>query len=249
MHGSTIANVRLFRRIAIRVDRIHKKNGVQVLSPNSRKPTHRHTTEAGSVLIISMVALVALAGLGGFTALSVQSGVSAQSASRFQSVALYSAESGVAAAMQYLRTQIHPINNWNALVEKNNVNPQQPVAIPGNGQKPGDPGYPFVSGAKPYAGWYEVTVLNNESDPGFGRNKTGPGLLDTDARLVLRVVGHGPNGATTTIEVDITANNADELTGIPCSYNAQQGLSAQNSGVGCISSDIDTTGGIKSVTP
>ncbi len=212
---------------------------------NRRKPA-----ESGSVLIIAMVALVALAGLGGFTALSVQSGVAAQSASRFQSVALYSAESGVAASMQFLRANIDPVRNWTAFVETNNLAPQQPLGIPGNTIRAGLAGNPFIVGGLPdYPAWYEVTVLNNEADPGYALDKTGGQVLDTDARLVLRVVGHGPNGATATIEVDITADNADELTGIPCSYNAQQGLSAQNSGVGCISTSIDTGAGAQEYTP
>ena len=205
--------------------------------------TNERHAERGSVLIIAMIALVALAGLGGFTALSVQSGVSAQSASRFESVALYSAESGVASAMEFLRANIDPTRNWSQYVSANNATPQKPLGIPGNLVLPGQTGSLFTNTLGPnrvYPGWFAVTILNNESDPGFANDPTSGQIADTDARLRLRVVGYGPNNATVTIEVNITANNADALTGQPCSYEAQQGLGAQNAGVGCISGDIAT---------
>lgn len=173
-----------------------------------------------------MVALVALAGLGGFTALSVQSGVAAQSAKRFQGIALYAAESGVAAGMEFLRANIDPIRNWTAYVEQNNVNPQQPTGVLANGDQPGTGSNPFTTPA-----WYEVTILNNEADPGYSLSKSVPtNILDQDARVILRVVGHGPNNTAVTLEVEVTANNADRLAGRPCPSYAQKGLAADGSG-------------------
>ncbi len=200
------------------------------------------------MLIIAMVALVALAGLGGFTALSVQGGVSAQSTARFNSIGLYAAESGVASAMKFLRENIDPVRNWSAYVTRNNVSPLKPLEIEGNLVVPGTAGNLFFRNLPDvndeYPAWFSVTILNNEADPAFGLDPASTPLgLDTDARLTLRVVGFGPNGARVTLIVDVTANNADALTGRPCSYNAQKGLSAQNDGVGCINSDIDTSGG------
>lgn len=176
-----------------------------------------------------MVALVALAGLGGFTALSVQSGVAAQSAKRFQGIALYAAESGVAAGMEFLRQNIDPIRNWTAYVEQNNVNPQQPAGVNGvlgNLDQPGTGNNPFTTPA-----WYEVTILNNASDPGYALPKSlGTNILDQDARVTLRVVGHGPSNTAVTLEVEVTANNADRLAGRPCPSYAQKGLAPDGSG-------------------
>lgn len=199
-----------------------------------------------------MVALVALAGLGGFTALSVQGGVQAQSAARFNSVALYAAESGAASTMEFLRNNIDPVSNWTAFVHQNNVGAVPEPLVPGSLVVPDalnktenlhhDASLPQID---QYPGWFKVTILNNESDPGFGLTASPGVILDTDARLRLRVVGYGPNGASVTLEIDVTANNADALTGLPCSYEAQQGLGAQNAGVGCITQDIDTAAGLK----
>ena len=181
-----------------------------------------------------MVALVALAGLGGFTALSVQGGVAAQSASRFQSVALYAAEAGVAAGMEFLRANIDPIRNWTAFVDTDNANPPMPVSggpgpfIWGNNDEPGTGNNPFSAG---YQAWYQVRIYNNPSDPGFSLPKSSPtNVLDQDARVTLKVVGYGPNGARVTLEVDVVANNADTLAGRPCPSYAQKGLSEDGAG-------------------
>jgi Tfp pilus assembly protein PilX len=209
-----------------------------------RRSFGKPSRERGSVLIIAMIALVALAGLGGFTALSVQSGIAAQSAKRFQGIALYAAESGVAAGMDFLRRNIDPIRNWTALVEQANTNPQKPTGIHGNLVEPGDSGNPFSTPA-----WYEVSILNNASDPGFNLSKSVPtNNLDQDARVILRVVGHGPSNTSVTLEVEVTANNADRLAGRPCPSYAQKGLAADGSGRNdCI--DTITAGDVEKYNP
>ena len=183
-----------------------------------------------------MVALVALAGLGGFTALSVQGGVSAQSASRFQGIALYSAEAGVAAGMEFLRQNIDPIRNWTAFVDTSNGTPPMPVDtgtdpfVWGNNDQPGAGNNPFTAG---YAGWYQVRILNNPADPGFALAlpSVQPGnILDQDGRVILQVTGFGPNGARVVLEVAVVANNADRLSGRPCPSYAQKGLSEDGAG-------------------
>lgn len=181
-----------------------------------------------------MVALVALAGLGGFTALSVQGGVAAQSASRFQSQALYAAEAGVAAGMEFLRTNIDPIRNWTAFVDTDNTSPPMPVSggptpfIWGNNDQPGTGNNPFSTD---YQAWYQVTIHNNPSDPGFSLPASTPtNILDQDARVTLKVVGYGPNGSRVSLEVDVVANNADRLAGRPCPSYAQKGLSEDGAG-------------------
>lgn len=204
--------------------------------------------ERGSVLIIAMVALVALAGLGGFTALSVQGGIAAQSASRFQGVALYAAEAGVAAGMEFLRENIDPIRNWTDFVSKDNVSPVMPVET-------ADPTEPFVYGndvktgaGNPFSGdytaWYQVRIYNNPSDPGFSLDPPSvvpANILDQDARVMLQVTGYGPNGARVVLEVEVVANNADRLAGRPCPAYAQKGLSEDGSGRNDCLGIIDAT--------
>jgi hypothetical protein len=191
--------------------------------------------QRGSVLIIAMVALVALAGLGGFTALSVQGGVAAQSASRFQGAALYAAEAGVAAGMEFLRANIDPIRNWTAFVDKDNVNPPMPIetatepGVYGNNAMPGDTDNPFEA----YDAWYQVRVLNNHADPGFSLDPptiVPANILDQDGRVTLHVTGYGPNGARVVLEVDVVANNADRIAGRPCPAYSQKGLSEDGAG-------------------
>lgn len=174
-----------------------------------------------------MVALVALAGLGGFTALTVQGGIAAQSASRFQGQALYAAEAGVAAGMEFLRKNIDPIRNWTAFVDKDNANPPIPAGIYGNEVQSGA-GNPFS-----YNAWYRVRIKNNPADPGFSLDPpsvTPANILDQDARVTLEVTGFGPNGARVVLEVDVVANNADRLAGRPCPSYSQKGLSEDGSG-------------------
>jgi hypothetical protein len=141
----------------------------------------RQGSERGGVLVVAMVALVALLGLGGLTILAVTSSSRASSHERFQSVALYAAESGIWAGLDYLRGSL----DWSVDLASN------PNPIPGNGAMPGDPASLFSA---ELGAWYEVEVLNNLGDPGPG---------DTDGILLLRSTGYGPGGARVVLEIEV----------------------------------------------
>ncbi|WP_428261890.1 hypothetical protein [Haliangium sp.] len=164
--------------------------------------------QRGSVLLVVMVSLVALVSLGTLTVLTVRSGLSGTSHDRFKAVALFAAESGVAVAMDYLRTQHQEGLNWGSVVNPNN----NPAFVPpasdllGNGVKPGLPGNLF----DPALGaWYEVEIRNNRDDgpldpgppPRFLQFQAGK---DTDGRVIVVVTGHGPNNAAARIDIEVT---------------------------------------------
>jgi hypothetical protein len=142
----------------------------------------RRASERGGVLIVAMVVLVALLGLGALTILAVTSSSRASSHERFQSIALYAAESGLWAGIDYLRGS----PDWSADLASN-----PNASIPGNGAPPGDPGSLLSADL---GAWYEVEVLNNVGDDGPG---------DTDGILLLRSTGHGPNGARVVVEIEV----------------------------------------------
>jgi len=145
-------------------------------------------------MVVMLIVLVALGTIAGLTVVSVQGGAAAANAQRFSSMALYAAESGAAAAMQFLKANVHrpappsPVTDqyFSALVEPDNVSPQSPQGIPGNNVQPGTPGNLLSDDQQ---GWYEVTLLNNPGDPGLAAGN------DTDGIIIIQVTGHGPNGA------------------------------------------------------
>ena len=171
-------------------------------------------------MLITLVVLSSLLAMGGMAVLAVQRSGGAIAHERFQSIAMSAAESGVVAGMVYLRQQYQTDARWSALVEVDNINPQTPVDLPGNLAEPGHTNNPFTEGL---GGWYEVTVLNNETDPGFTLGN------DTDSRVILRSVGHGPNGATATIEVQVSGAGL-QAAGQPCPGYAQRGIGEDGTG-------------------
>lgn len=159
------------------------------MSP-SRISTNRYH-ERGSVLVITMIALVALVSLGSLTIITVRSSVSSTTNDRFKAVALFAAEAGLSAAIQYARERVDPTHKWSAIV----VPADQPLLdVPGNDVKPGQPGNIFDPETR---AWYVVEFLNNRDDRG--------GDTDTDGRIIIRVTGHGPNNAAVGLEVEIAA--------------------------------------------
>lgn len=158
-----------------------------------------------------MVVLVALGTIAGLTVISVQGGSATANTNRFSSMALYAAESGAAAAMQFLKANVQlpsppvppavpPVTPtveeqyFSLLVEAGNTNPQSPSGIPGNNLQPGASGNLLSSDQQ---GWYEVTLLNNPDDRGFLAGN------DTDGIVIIQVTGHGPNGATKKLEWEV----------------------------------------------
>lgn len=161
------------------------------------RPQQRQRRQGGAILVVTLVALVALLGVGALAMLAALSEIRSSAITRFDRTALYAAESGVAAGLEHLRGQGAAGERFSALVTPDNAAPLRPDAILGNGRRPGAEGNPFAEGSD---AWYEVTVLNNPTDPGLADGR------DLDATLVLRSVGHGPGQTQVMIEVEVRSD-------------------------------------------
>ncbi|HEU4726824.1 MAG TPA: hypothetical protein VFT22_03015 [Kofleriaceae bacterium] len=179
----------------------------------------RRVRERGNSLVLAMVVLAALGTLSALTVVSVQGGIATTGADRFHSIAVYAAESGAAAAMDFLRTHINLSTGWTSYVSARNASPPQPN-LPGNNQEAGAPGNVF---SPDVVGWYSVQILNNRSDTGFA---TG---ADNDKRVIIHATGYGPDGAVAIVEWEITGQSVTGL-GRPCSVYAQRDESEDGSG-------------------
>jgi len=181
--------------------------------------------------MIATIALTGLVTLGSLTVLSVQGGMSAAGHDRHTSSALYAAESGAAAAMDYLRLNVDAGVKWSDFVEPSNTSPQSPGDIVGNGALPGDAGNLFSTDVN---AWYEVEILNNLDDNGFVAGD------DTDGRVIIRSTGHGPDGAVAQVEWSV----AVEISGgggRPCPGYGQKGMSEDGTGRNdCLSTIVAT---------
>jgi hypothetical protein len=188
----------------------------------ARTPTEESRArppEQGSALVIILVMMVGLLAVAGSAANSVRSSLAAGTFDRFHSMALAAAESGIAAGMHFLRESFDSTQRWTALVSPANDTPLTPTGIIGNDAEPGNPGNPFST---PFLASYTVSVLNNASDPGFVEG------TDSDARIILRSVGHGPDGALVILEAEIAGGGL--ATSATCSSYGQEGQSESGSG-------------------
>lgn len=159
-----------------------------------RLAQHTSQTQRGSVLVIALVILSALLMAATLTILKVQRGSQANSETRFRSVALFAAESGASAGMDFLRANVNPVTYFSAFVSPNNSVVQTPLGIPGNT-------LPHLDANNLFSGSvemdFEVSLLNNISDPGFA---TG---TDDDGILIMRCQGRGPGTSMVILEVEI----------------------------------------------
>ena len=170
-------------------------------------------------MLLALIVLGALGTLSALTVVSVQGGIATAGNDRFHSIAVYAAESGGAAAMDFLRKNLNLTTGWSAYISASNASPPQP-ALPGNNQASGTAGNLFSADTQ---GWYSVQILNNRSDSGYAAG------AENDKRVVIRSTGYGPNGAVAVIEWDISGANATGL-GRPCSVYAQRNESEDDSG-------------------
>ncbi len=169
-----------------------------------------------------VLALVVLTTMGTLAVLSLQSvrgGQRTAANDRFRTVAMYAAESGAAAAMEFLRTSLNPSTGFGALVSPANSAPQLPSGILGNERPPGDAANPFSADL---SAWYAVEILNNRGDAGFAAG------TDQDKRVVIRSTGRGPDGAVAIIEWEVQAAGA--ALSRPCATYAQKGQGDDNAG-------------------
>ena len=185
--------------------------------------SRKKTTEKGSIVVVAMLAMVALISLAGLSTLAVRGGLASSGHERFRSIALYAAEGGAAAAIDYLRSHVHADINigWSDYVNAKNLPPFFTEEIPGNRKKPGELGNLFSPDVQ---AWYDVVILNNLDDTtGFNIGE------DHDQRVVIRSTGYGPGGAVAQIEVEITVRG---LVGglAPLEGGGQKNIDAANSG-------------------
>jgi hypothetical protein len=184
-----------------------------------QRPLLGRHPERGNSLVLAMIVLSALGTLSALTVVSVEGGLAMTANDRFHAIAVYAAESGGAAAMDFLRKNVNLTTGWKNYISPNNASPPQPN-LPGNNQQSGAVGNLLSPDT---LGWYSVQILNNRTDTGFA---TGD---DNDKRVVLRSTGYGPNGAVAVVEWEITAQNVTGL-GRPCSVYAQRNESEDDSG-------------------
>lgn len=183
-------------------------------------------------MLLAMIVLTALGTLSTLTVVSVEGGMSATNNDRFHSIAVYAAESGGAAAINWLRGQ----SSWTPYVSASNGTIQSPTGILGNNAVVGATGNPFSTDQQ---AWYRVEILNNRNDSGYA---TG---ADNDRRVIIRATGHGPNAALAVIEWEVAATGGG-TNAVPCEAYAQKNNSEEGGGaadcLGTISnSDTATT--------
>jgi hypothetical protein len=200
-------------------------------APRPRDP------ERGAALALTLIAVTALLGLAALTVLGVRTELVSSGQSRFSQAALYAAESGANAGMEFLRSNCSTTSLFGQWVSPSNETPLSPSQIFGNGVRPGGSGNAFRTDSDL---WYEVTILNNMNDPGF---ETG---TDTDGTVVLRATGYGPDNTVVAIELEIRNN---ECLGQFCaSEYAQRGVSARNDANAACSAQISSST-LRSFTP
>ena len=179
-------------------------------------------------MLVVTIAMAGVAVVGALTVVSVHGSMRGASHSRFQDVALRAAESGLAAGQVYLRDRYSEDTGFSALVEPSNTNPQMPADLPGNGAEPGAAGNLFTTDV---TAWYEVSILNNPTDTGFADGD------DEDRRVILRSVGHGPDGATVIVEADVSGLGLTPLA--RCGAYGQRGQDASGTGRNDCLGDVD----------
>ena len=170
-------------------------------------------------MLLAMVVLTGLATISALTVVSVEGGFKTTANDRFHSIAVYAAESGGAAAMEYLRANVSPTQGWKAFISASNATLVPLPAIYGNNVLPGVTGNPFSTDVR---AWYHIDILNDRADPGYA---TG---FDSNLRVIIRATGHGPNGALAILEWDVASGT--DSTQRPCTGYAQENLSEDNSG-------------------
>jgi len=182
-------------------------------------------------MLLLLLALAGLGALGGLTVIATRGSMNAAGHDRYKAIALYAAESGAAAGIDYLRQQTAQGVPWSALVTPSNSSPISPSDVVGNGVLNGEDGNPFGTDTQ---AWFEIEILNNPSDTGFATGE------DSDNRLIIRATGHGPDGTTARVEVEVKSN-ATGAVGQHCPTYGQRGLAEDGAGRNDCLTTIDST--------
>jgi type II secretory pathway pseudopilin PulG len=159
-----------------------------------RRP--RRDRQRGNTLLLALIVMSSLATLGSLTVVSVQSSLKASTNDRSQTVAMYAAETGGAAAMDLLRGTFDATSHWNAYVTAptNLVVPLTSPTLPSSGALPGSPNNLFSADQN---AWFSVEIRNNRNDPGY------LGGTDDDQQVIVRSTGHGPQGSVAILEWEV----------------------------------------------
>jgi Tfp pilus assembly protein PilX len=153
------------------------------------RPRHPRQGERGAALIVALIAVVALLGIGMVTMLSVRSDTSASGSDRFQQVAVYAAESGAYAGVDFLRSNCKTDGTFFSQFLGTS-----PTGITGNNVAAGASGNPFSSMPSTY---YQVTIKNNATE--------ASATVDTDGMVILHSVGYGPNNTQAVVELEVSS--------------------------------------------
>jgi Tfp pilus assembly protein PilX len=170
-----------------------------------RPPRPPRDPERGNSLLLALIVLSALATLGSLTVVSMQSSIQMSTNDRAETIALYAAESGAAVAMDFLRRNFDAsgafstlATSWSTYCAPNN-GPLVVMStyIPSSDAPPGDPKNLFD---RDQNAWFHIDMLNNRDDQGF---PTNTGTCDTDGILIIRSIGHGPQGSMAIVEWEV----------------------------------------------
>ncbi len=190
--------------------------------------------QRGSVMVIAMVTLSGLLAVAALTLVKVKRGLNASTQARFQSMALFAAESGIAAGMEYLRAN-NASSNFTAILD---TTPIGSTGIAGNTILSGQPNSLFSSDVEMS---FTVSILNNTDDPSFA---TG---VDSDNIVILHVIGRGPGNSMVVLEV-ATGGVLLGTNGGVCPGYAQGNISEDGSGNNdCLGTIVSTD--VQTYTP
>jgi hypothetical protein len=169
-------------------------------------PRSPRDPQRGNSLLLAMIVMSSLATLGILTVVSVQSSLKASTNDRSQTVAMYAAESGGAAAMAFLREPGHfdQDRGWGAYVLPNGAAKDlQPSELPSNHAPPGSLNNMF---SPEMNASFDVVLINNRSDDHY----SGPSMPafaapdnDHDGVIIIQSTGHGPQGSVAVIEWEV----------------------------------------------
>ncbi|MEO7730685.1 MAG: hypothetical protein ABIY55_06915 [Kofleriaceae bacterium] len=170
--------------------------------PPPCSPRDPRDPQRGNSLLLALIVMSSLATLGSLTVVSVQSSLKASTNDRSQTVAMYAAESGGAAAMQFLRTgtNFHQDFGWSAFVLPNGA-PRELLntELPSSGALPGDPNNLFSPDLNAH---FVIEIINNRTDDHYAQ--TAPANQnDHDGVVIIRATGHGPQNSVAIIEWEV----------------------------------------------
>lgn len=184
----------------------------------------KRNPEAGNTVVLALIVLSALGTLGMLAVTAARSSTQTTANDRFHAIALYAAESGGAAAMEFLRANLDPDQGWTAVLAETAWE-----GIVGNNAAHGSSENPFSADMP---AMYSVEILNNRSDIGYSTAQ------DTDKRVIIRSTGYGPDRAVAVIEWEVQSSASTIER--PCPTYGQRGMSEDNAGRNDCLGSIDT---------